>query len=310
MKKIYFLASVLLASVTLQAQTTIDFEELELEENSFYDGSDGVGQFTSNGATFSNYFEEEWAMWLGGFSYSNMTDNTTGDYTNPASAFPASGAEESNNYGIFNTSGEITFQNKVNLNSVALTNTTYAYISMRDGDGFAKKFGENGDADFFFIDIYGIHGQDTIATKRFYLADFTSENEEDHYIIDSWETVDLSAFEDISSIGFEFSSSDIGDYGINTPQFFALDNLMYTESTSALTIETLAQFSMYPNPASSEVKIDGEAGEYTIVNMNGQIVSSFINDGFTTINVANLEAGVYFVQNRSVASKRMKLIIK
>ena len=51
----------------------------------------------------------------------------------------------------------MTFDSQVELNGFYVTNATYTYLSMKDGDGFTKKFGgaHGMDADYFKLIIYG-----------------------------------------------------------------------------------------------------------------------------------------------------------
>lgn len=310
MKKFYFLASVLLAANTLTAQITVDFEDLNLPEDSFYNGDDLEGGFTSHGAIFSNNYNPDWGSWSD-FSYSNMKDNTTPGFINQYSAYPAEGANQSATYGVNTSTGTITFPTEVNVMSVFITNTTYAYLSMRDGDDFGKKFGENGDKDFFYIYIYGHDTEDNkVDSVRIDLADFTSDNATEHYILENWTEFDLTPLQGVKYLTFEYFSSDVGEWGINTPKFFALDNLVYDDGTSNISLETKTNFSMFPNPTKDVLNINGEAGEYQILNTQGQVVKSFSNNGFTSVRISDLKAGVYFVKNNAATSRTKKLIVQ
>jgi len=110
------------------------------------------------------------------------------------------------------------------------TNTTYAYLSMLNGDGFAKKFGgaDGTEEDWLLLTINGY--DDTgrfIGSVDFNLADFTSANSGDDYILDDWSWVDLSSLGAVKELGFAITSSDTDpDFGfINTPVYFAMDGL-------------------------------------------------------------------------------------
>ncbi|RFC54295.1 T9SS type A sorting domain-containing protein [Brumimicrobium aurantiacum] len=306
MKKIYFLASALLAVTTLKAQTTVDFEDLTLDPESYYNGSDEAGGFTSGGVTFENEYNTAWGSW-NGFSYSNITDNTTTGYGNQYSAIPGSGADNSEIYAVYHSGDTMHFPDShARISSIDITNTTYAYYSMKDGDAFAKEFGSPNDAsgaddgtngeDFFNIVIYN---HDATGAKTdsitFYLADFRFSDDNDDYIIDTWTPVDLTAFTDINYLTFSFNSSDVGEFGLNTPTYFALDNIKY-ENTTGLTKNEIAQFSLYPNPATSTLNISGDAGEYKIFNTNGSIVKSFTHNGLSTIDISSLNSGIYIVK--------------
>ena len=62
--------------------------------------------------------------------------------------------------------------------------------------------------------------------KGIYLADFTAEAAEEDYILDAWTWVDLSSLGEVSGLQFTLSSSDNGEYGMNTPAYFAIDDIM------------------------------------------------------------------------------------
>lgn len=324
MKKIYFLASALLAVTTLKAQTTVDFEELTLSADSFYNGSDEAGEFTSGGVVFGNEFNTEWSSWSG-FAYSNKTDNTTAGFLNQYSAYPGMGADNSETYAIYyqGMTGDTLFLpgTHADLLSVKITNTTYAYLSMRDGDSAGKEFGSSNNAngdddgtegkDFFFVRIYGHDATDELTDSLdFYLADYRFADNSDDYIIDEWETLDLTALTGVSYLTFEFHSSDVGDWGVNTPTYFAMDDFIYT-NTTGVTQEEMTSFVLYPNPATSQLNIKGDAGAYAIFTMNGQEVMNFQHTEFTTLDVSGLGIGIYFVKNTSGSTvSTRKLIIQ
>src|SRR5262249_54870122 len=78
----------------------IDFEDLKLAPESFYNGSDLAGGFVSEGAFFNNNYNPTFGSWSG-WSYSNITDVTTPGFMNQYSAYnlPDGGGDASLNYG-------------------------------------------------------------------------------------------------------------------------------------------------------------------------------------------------------------------
>ncbi|MCG6187738.1 DUF4465 domain-containing protein [Maribellus maritimus] len=209
-----------------------DFENLELGAESFYNGSDETGHFTSGGFTFLNDYNTEWGSWSG-FAASNITDNQTEGWSNQYSAVHGSGALETPTYAVSYASmdSEINFEKTV-VSGLYITNSTYAYLSMKNGDAYSKKFGgENGtDPDWFKVDIFGIsEAGDTTGTIEYYLADFRSENSSEDYIINDWKWLDLSSLGDIAALKFNLSSSDVGDWGMNTPAYFCIDQLNHQD---------------------------------------------------------------------------------
>jgi hypothetical protein len=234
----------LLLAPTGSLALTIDFEDvganLPIAGNLFYNGSSalpGPTDFTSGGAAFNNNFTNfgGGCCWEG-FAYSQMTDTTTPGFGNQYSAFPGAGAGGSATYAIGFTSGgsgvsKVDFGTDVLLSSVDVTNTTYAALSMQNGDAFSKRFGgaSGNDPDFFKLTITGLDAFGAeIGSLEFFLADFRFADNGQDYIVDSWVAVDLSSLGPVHGLDFTLDSSDVGAFGINTPAYFALDDLGYT----------------------------------------------------------------------------------
>jgi hypothetical protein len=208
-----------------------DFEDLTLSPESFYNGSDGAGGFSSGGTHFSNNYNPDFQAW-DGFAYSNVTDNQTPSFGNQYSAITGEGVEGSSNYAVsyigYAAPPAVTFPETTKVSGFYVTNTTYAYFSMRLGDAFSKKFGrETGnDPDWFLLSVTGKDiGGNPVGTVDFYLADFRFQDNGMDYILDQWTWVDLGALGQVKSLEFTLSSSDVGDFGMNTPAYFAIGSL-------------------------------------------------------------------------------------
>lgn len=228
------LSTVLLTVSTASlSAVTVTFDQLTLKSESFYNGSDNAGQFVDSGATFLNQFTvgDGFTSWSG-FAYSNTTDSTTPGFGNQYSAFPGSGADGSTTYAVAYRSPVITFDTPASFvgGSADFTNTTYAALDMRNGSQFSKRFGGDSgdDPDFLKVDISGsLNGQPTGALELF-LADFRFNDASQDFILSQWETVDLSPLGTVDRVTFAFSGSDTGEFGLNTPVYFAMDNLTFT----------------------------------------------------------------------------------
>lgn len=236
MKPILTAAMLLICTYAIHAQTTtITFEDKSLPPNSYENGANLSGGFTSGGAFFNNNYNSTFDFWLG-WSYSNVKDVTTPGFTNQYAAYhlPSGGGDASSNFGVaFNFDvgdARVTLPSGTNPLSMRLTNVTYTALSMRDGDAFAKKFGgaTGNDPDFFLLNIQGRDASNAITgTVPFYLADFRFNNNALDYIISNWTTVDLSSLPaNTTALTFELTSSDNGAFGMNTPAYFAMDTLI------------------------------------------------------------------------------------
>ena len=224
------LAILLLGASNSKADFLVDFEDVgrSLENESFYNGSDGAGQFNSGPIEFfNNYGVSGGFEFWDGWSYSNITDNTTPGFGNQYSAIFGLGDAGSSTYGVaYSDSATLSVGVGRTVTSLSITNTTYAALSMQEGDSFAKKFGgtSGDDPDFLKIDIDGFdsNGNQT-GTIEFYLADYRFSDNSQDYIISEWTNVDVSSL-NARRLNFRFASSDVGTFGINTPTYFAADN--------------------------------------------------------------------------------------
>lgn len=208
----------------------LDFEELMPRDPSLEGGfwAPNPG-FTSQGVGFSGGS-------FSGFVVSNATSQDSDEYvfsggTGEISAFapPAGGgANGSSQFAVAYNTSIIDLPAGYSPVSVQVTNTTLAYLAMRNGNLFAKFFNIE-DQDFFEVIFRGhaeAGGQGSLVNEvRFALADFRFDEVEDTFIVQSWTNVDLSPLAGARSISLAWDSSDTGDFGINTPTYVALDNL-------------------------------------------------------------------------------------
>jgi len=214
------------------AASIASFEDLTVPATGYWNGSDGSGAFVSGGLRFNNVSNPDWGTWAG-FGYSNVKDSTTPGWSNQYAAAPGSGVDGSSNYGVgyVDAFGGVNPTVQLPIGSVPkglyVSNTTYAYLSMRDGDAFAKKFGgaTGNDADWFKLTATGKVLDQVTGTADFYLADFRFADNSKDYIVNDWRWFDLSSLGNAASIEFSLSSSDSGDWGMNTPSYFVVDNV-------------------------------------------------------------------------------------
>lgn len=220
-------ALVALAS-THAAALTATFEDLGLDPSppgEFLDPPTSGGSFVSGGVTFLNDGS------FGGFSASTTSDTTTPGFTNQYSNITGTGAAGSSAFGIASAFSpvELAFTTPQTVLTAEFTNTTYAVLSMLNGDAFAKQFGgpTGDDEDFFLLTIEGLDGiGGTTGAVEFYLADYRFADNALDYIVDEWTTVDLDVLGPVNGLRFSVTGSDVGAFGLNTPAYFAIDDLV------------------------------------------------------------------------------------
>jgi len=211
-----------------KSQNFADFESFTLPESGYLNGSEGATEYKQADLAFEVKYNFTFNFWSGGFAISNKKDNQTAGYNNLYSACTGGGVLQSNNYAIGQNNAKIKLVNRSTLSGLYVTNTTYALKSMENGDMFAKKFGgdSGNDPDWFLLTIKGyINGVLKTDSVNFYLADYRFSEPELDYLVRTWRWVDLTALGEVDSLVFLLSSSDVGIYGMNTPAFFAIDNV-------------------------------------------------------------------------------------
>ena len=229
-------------AVSARAATTITYEEVTLGGQGYINNT----PYSAAGVTHSNTFTD-WGggvtSW-GGFAVSNHTDTTTAGYGNQYSSFAGSGAGGSANFAVgyvdafFNPEGtRISFVTATNMTGLGadFTNITYPALDMLNGTpGVSKKFGgtTGNDPDYLLLTITGYFNNLTTASTAIYLADYRSADNSQDYILNSWTHVDFSPLGTVDEIRFTMSSSDNGMFGMNTPSYFAMDNLAVPETST------------------------------------------------------------------------------
>ena len=182
-----------------------------------------LNKFDDGFFVFDNYFTPAWNSW-GGFMYTNKTDVTTAGWGNNSAI--TGGGKNGKVYLTVNTSSDnpavISFKDGQvhTFSGMFVTNATFTYLSMKNGDGFAKKFAAG---DWFKLEIYGKNAQGTdTPSVEVYLADFRNGKSE---MLNSWKWVNLESLGDVKSLHFKLSSTDNGEHGMNTPSYFCVDGV-------------------------------------------------------------------------------------
>ena len=112
--------------------------------------------------------------------------------------------------------------------SVWITNTTYTYLTMKNGNAYSAPLNEENEG-WFKVQFIAFEDNDPDNTPlgytEAYLANF-KKGQADGYtgIIEEWIKVDLSMLPECSILVVNFAGSDSSEWGLNTPAYCALDN--------------------------------------------------------------------------------------
>ncbi len=302
MKKLFTLL-LLISYLGLNAQ--VYFEDV-VESGEFINDSSPEAGFTFDNLFFPNTYDADFDFWTG-WAISATTDVTTPGFMNQYSAIVGEGADGSGAYAVSFASPEsyVTLDTEqttgmLTIPSVHVTNSTYAFLSMRDGDSFAKKFGgETGnDPDFFLLTIKTYSENQLQDSILFYLADFRFEHNSQDYILNEWEEITFSN-EAVDSITFGLSSSDNGMFGMNTPAYFCAD-VFGNPLVLSVKENDLTGISLLNTLAASELIINSELAkeaDYQIFGLSGQVIQNGkITIGEQYLSVDNLTTGKYWIR--------------
>lgn len=304
----------------LLSQTTSTFEEFMIPDAGFLNGSDGIGGFENGNIFLPNEYDQNYNFWSG-WAVSNSTDTTTPGFMNQYSSISGNG-NDSDNYAIAFAGGEAVIDLRGDakgnpVNGLYVNNSTYGYLSMRDGDAFAKKFGgvDGTDPDYFLLTIKtysnGILSQDSV---DFYLADYRFAEASSDYIVDEWTYVDLTSLGSADSLSFTLNSTDIGQFGMNTPAYFCIDDVTTADGPSSV-LQNMDKeiIKLYPNPSSDYIVFNSKQAnskDYEISDMSGKIVKSGKLTAGEIVDINDLTSGQYIFQLRGTRNNAKAFFIK
>lgn len=232
----------------VQPVTEVGFEELTLTDG-FSNGSDLSGtsrtenrfgtdlivydkEFAFSSAKFANEFVEEWNSWSG-WAISRLNDTETPGFMNQYSVHHAgttAGAEGTEQFALsFGSENAISFSAPVVVEELYIANTTYTALDMLHGSQFSKQFGgaDGSEPDYLYVEVAGktAEGVET-QSVRMYLADYRSGNPDHNFIMKGWHKMELRELGQVTQLTFTMHSSDTNAFGIKTPTYFAIDQLM------------------------------------------------------------------------------------
>ena len=259
MKKIFYSAIALCIALGAQAQV-VDFENVETMEGdltlnadnyqqNFFDEEEEEGLFMSGKFVFSNYYMADWDFWCG-FAISARTETTfTTTTPDQFNSCVGHGVNGSKNYAVFYDASSMmplmpieTISSGEEVSGMYVTNTAWVVKSILEGDGYNGGFTTG---DFLKLTITGKNDAPNSAkTVEVYLADYTSENEADHYYLSDWTWVDLSSLGKVNNITFSISGSKMGDWGLTTPMYFCLDDFNGEAPAAGLDVATFEEITI------------------------------------------------------------------
>ncbi len=224
----------------------VTFEDVALGTNGVWNGSDMTGSMTSyldwgmvihaySGSFNSNilncpnsFYQDQsyFSTWWSGMACTNHNDTDSIGHGNQYSVYAPAGAAGSTQFALIGSdSAQCSFSQPTIVKSLMYNNSTYVYWALKegkDGAGYVRKFSTG---DYFYVTVNG-YDADGIKTGQVImtLADFRNTKS---YICSDWTKLSLAPLGKVKSLEFVFTSSDLGDYGMNTPAYVCIDNIVY-----------------------------------------------------------------------------------
>jgi hypothetical protein len=321
------IAFITIMSLNSNAQT-VSFDTFTLSPNSYYQNNAGT-DFSSLGATF----QYDWqGYWSSGSAYTNINDTVNGTYTNLYGNITGT-AFGGNNYATVQSGAVVSFSNNTTaVNGFYITNTTYAWKIIKQGNQFSRRFGDTTGTgsgtsipqgeypDWFKVIVRGYRGGNMIADSiEYYLADYRNSGTTNDFVIKNWQYVNCISLGQVDSISFDMKSSDNSFGFMNTPAFFSMDNFTIQSTVGIEELSNTSNISLFPNPTTGNLFLNIEASTQHTLNIhiydiagkelqNGEVQTSIGTNQFQ-LNTENFEAGIYFVElNDKNSSKKIKFI--
>lgn len=178
---------------------------------------------------FEYFYNEEYAYW-GGFAQSRVkdADPANGLFANQYAVFNDYAASGESfliyYYDSYNEPCDIRLKEDVLLTGVQLNLTTYTYASITNEEinDFARVFE---DGDYLKVVFTGMKGNTVTGVDEFYVVDFRDGKREMATDWTAYSFINLG--DDYNRIRVTIETTDVGEWGANTPLYIALDNLTY-----------------------------------------------------------------------------------
>ena len=196
-------------------------QAVEVDGSQVYNGL----LYTEGAASFGSYYAYDgtWESW-GGFALSANRDleDLGMDYSNQFSVYASDNTKFAVGYAFGDWGGEygvpvIEFSEPVRLVSaeVANANKTYHYCVAH------PRVGEEENEEALWVDLV-VTGYDAAGTQTSTASFRLAEGEQ---VLGTWAGFDLSPLGEVSRVVFSIESNDVGEYGLNVPAFFCIDNI-------------------------------------------------------------------------------------
>ncbi|MDR3269366.1 MAG: DUF4465 domain-containing protein [Tannerella sp.] len=260
---------------------------------------------SANSASTDGWLLNQWGNMAGGGIKTNPDGSVVKDEEDKVLT------EKGIPYLIVNEYGElaVTFDKTYEAVGVYLNNHPWPYYGNLYGDGYARALDQEGD--YYKVIITGLNPETGETGKVEHLF---AEYKDGQLVQNTdWEWVDLSSLGKISSLTLTLTSTDMGEWGMNTSGYFCLDKLQVRHTETDLVPSVVATVQLYPNPVVDRLIVSGSAiRQVTITDLSGRTVYQYqaSDQARLTIPVSAWAKGVYVVSVWDNSGRSTHKIIK
>jgi hypothetical protein len=229
MRKLFYLLCLLAFVSCDKGEESVAPEKIVESFEGVIDGEYAYG-FHGENVGCEHFYNDEYNYW-GGFALSKVYDRdaANGKYENQYAVYNTEAASGDNfllyYYDSYSDPCDMVFiKQSALLHSVKLNLTTYVYASITDEaiNDFARKF-EDGDYLKVVFSALDKLEKPTGEYVECYVVDYRDGK---RFVADNWNEFSLGFTADRVRITIE--TSDVGEYGANTPLYIAIDDLVYS----------------------------------------------------------------------------------
>lgn len=317
------LLSLLVSCLIAAGQIETTFESFDaMPMAPLNQAENGYAFISPEGLALYNDYNADWLSWSG-WAISADTDNVTPGFLNQYSSIVGAGNNGSSKYAtayafspsilsVTDTPSETIF-----FKGLHITNATYTYLSMRDGDSFAKKFGgvDGTDPDFLFVTVKAYAQGEFVDSIDHYLADYRFDDSSLDYIQNDWEFIDMNNLSEnlVDSLTLSLTSSDVGMFGMNTPAYFCIDDVRYDVLGGIDDLDERVITEVGPNPVQDVLNIRAEQSIESIrlMDINGNIMTNVNPKSMEhRLSLTMYPAGIYTILVNYEGHQHIEQVVK
>ncbi len=212
---------------TIKPTTVVESFEMSMPDDATYSYG-----YANDDLSFQHIYDQTYGNWYG-FAQSKCYDMENGTYENQYSAYHTAAASgecfllyyyDTYNSVDMNAPMDILCKREgIDFKSICVCLPTYVYKTVAEGNQYARAFD---DGDYIKLSFIAL-GDKLVEgdVVEYYPVDFRGGK---HHLDTTWAAIDLSSLAgDIKGLRIRIETTDVGEWGPNTPLYMCFDDLTY-----------------------------------------------------------------------------------